>query len=68
MSEQDWDSLVNPGMYGFIPNIPGLQDVPYLTYLQLFDNDHLPERLIVMGAGPIGIKGWAPVVIMNFLA
>lgn len=46
--------ILTTGAHPFIPNIPGLADVPYLTYLQIFDNDHLPERLIVMGAGPIG--------------
>jgi len=48
--------IITTGAKPFIPNIPGLQDVPYLTYLELFDNDQLPEHLIVMGAGPIGVE------------
>jgi pyruvate/2-oxoglutarate dehydrogenase complex dihydrolipoamide dehydrogenase (E3) component len=48
--------IITTGAHPFVPNVPGLQDVPYLTYLQLFDNDCLPERFIVMGAGPIGAE------------
>ena len=46
--------ILATGAYPFVPPVPGLEDVPYLTYLQIFDNDRLPERLLVMGAGPIG--------------
>ncbi len=46
--------ILATGAHPFIPPVPGLDEVPYLTYLQMFDNDQLPERLLVMGAGPIG--------------
>ena len=46
--------LITTGAYPFIPPIPGLDQVAYLTNLQLFENDHLPERFIIIGAGPIG--------------
>lgn len=39
-----------------IPPIPGLADVPFFTYETLFDNDRLPEHLVVLGAGPIGLE------------
>ena len=48
--------IIATGAKPFIPNIPGLEDVSYSTYLDLFDNDRLPKRLIVMGAGPIGVE------------
>ncbi len=34
--------------------IPGLHDVPYLTNETVFENDVLPEHLLVLGGGPIG--------------
>ncbi len=39
-----------------IPTIPGLADLPYLTNETLFDLVELPRRLLVLGAGPIGIE------------
>lgn len=48
--------IIATGARPFIPPVPGLSTVPYLTYEQIFENDHLPERLIVMGAGPVGAE------------
>ena len=48
--------VIATGAYPFIPDIPGLREVPFLTYLDIFENDRLPERLIVVGAGPIGAE------------
>jgi pyruvate/2-oxoglutarate dehydrogenase complex dihydrolipoamide dehydrogenase (E3) component len=48
--------VIATGAYPFIPDIPGLREVPFLTNLNIFDNDRLPERLIVIGAGPIGAE------------
>jgi len=39
-----------------VPPIPGLADVPYLTNITLFNLDSLPSRMIVIGAGPIGME------------
>lgn len=39
-----------------IPPIPGLADVPYLTNETLFANRTLPDHLIVIGGGPIGLE------------
>ena len=38
------------------PPIPGLDQVPYLTNETVFDLDQRPDRLIVIGGGPIGIE------------
>src|SRR6185312_3808262 len=38
------------------PPIPGLADVPFLTNETVFDNTVLPEHLIVIGGGPIGLE------------
>lgn len=48
--------LVNTGAHPAPPEIPGLSAVPYLTYKQIFRNDRLPQRLIVIGAGPVGCE------------
>jgi len=37
-----------------IPPIDGLEGVPFLTYETIFDIPALPDRLIVVGGGPIG--------------
>ncbi len=38
------------------PPIPGLDAVPYLTNETLFSLKTLPKRLLVVGAGPIGVE------------
>jgi pyruvate/2-oxoglutarate dehydrogenase complex dihydrolipoamide dehydrogenase (E3) component len=48
--------LVNTGAQPRIPSIPGLAEVPYSTYLKIFENDRLPEHLLVIGGGPIGCE------------
>lgn len=44
------------GAEPFVPNIPGLSDVDYLTSDNLWDLQQLPERLLILGAGPIGCE------------
>lgn len=39
-----------------VPDIEGIHDVDYLTSESLFEIDRLPEKLIVIGAGPIGTE------------
>ncbi len=48
--------LINTGAQPSIPAIAGLDEVPYLTYRQIFQNDRLPQRLIVVGGGPVGCE------------
>jgi len=48
--------LVTTGAHPRIPAIAGLSEVPFLTYEQIFDNDRLPGRLVVIGGGPIGME------------
>jgi pyruvate/2-oxoglutarate dehydrogenase complex dihydrolipoamide dehydrogenase (E3) component len=38
------------------PAIPGLAEVPYLTNESIFDLGEQPERLVVIGGGPIGLE------------
>jgi pyruvate/2-oxoglutarate dehydrogenase complex dihydrolipoamide dehydrogenase (E3) component len=38
------------------PDIPGLDNVPYLTNETIFDIEELPRHLAIMGGGPIGME------------
>ena len=38
------------------PPIPGLDETPYLTSSDVLVRRELPERLVVIGAGPIGLE------------
>jgi pyruvate/2-oxoglutarate dehydrogenase complex dihydrolipoamide dehydrogenase (E3) component len=48
--------VVATGSSAAIPSIPGLADVPYLTNETVFDLQEAPQRLIVIGGGPIGLE------------
>lgn len=48
--------VVATGSSPFVPPIPGLDTVPYLTNESLWDLRELPEHLLVVGGGPIGIE------------
>lgn len=38
------------------PQISGLDEIAYLTYLNLFELTEQPKSLIIVGAGPIGLE------------
>lgn len=38
------------------PPIPGLAETPYLTNETIFENSVLPQHLLVIGGGPIGLE------------
>jgi pyruvate/2-oxoglutarate dehydrogenase complex dihydrolipoamide dehydrogenase (E3) component len=48
--------IIATGAHPVVPSIPGLQEVPFMTYEQIFDNERLPSRLLIIGAGPIGVE------------
>jgi pyruvate/2-oxoglutarate dehydrogenase complex dihydrolipoamide dehydrogenase (E3) component len=48
--------VIATGSSPIVPPIPGLADAPYLTNESIFDLDHRPEHLIVIGGGPIGVE------------
>jgi pyruvate/2-oxoglutarate dehydrogenase complex dihydrolipoamide dehydrogenase (E3) component len=49
-------AVVATGGTAAIPDIPGLQSVPYLTNATIFNLTECPARLGVIGAGPIGME------------
>ncbi len=48
--------VVATGSRAMIPPIPGLENVPHFTNETIFELTALPERLIVLGGGPIGVE------------
>jgi pyruvate/2-oxoglutarate dehydrogenase complex dihydrolipoamide dehydrogenase (E3) component len=47
---------VNVGTRPRVPEIPGLDSVPWLDNERILDLDHLPEHLIVLGGSYIGLE------------
>lgn len=48
--------VIATGSAPFIPPIPGIKDVPYITNMDIFSLKKLPESLVVLGGGPIGLE------------
>ena len=48
--------IIATGSRASAPPIPGLSDTPYLTNETIFSMEKQPEKLLVIGAGPIGLE------------
>ncbi len=48
--------VVATGSSAFVPPIPGLDSVDYLTNETIFDETRKPGHLIIVGGGPIGME------------
>jgi pyruvate/2-oxoglutarate dehydrogenase complex dihydrolipoamide dehydrogenase (E3) component len=48
--------VIATGSRPVVPHIKGLSEVPYLTNETIFENQELPEHLLIIGAGPIGME------------
>ncbi len=48
--------VIATGSRAFVPPIDGIDDVPYMTNENIWDLTELPEHLIVLGGGPIGME------------
>ena len=48
--------VIATGSTPALPPIPGIDEGPYLTNETVFDLTERPDRLIVLGAGPIGLE------------
>jgi len=53
-SAKNW--VIATGSSPGIPPIEGLNKTPYITNKEIFSLDHLPESMIVLGAGPIAME------------
>lgn len=54
ISAKNW--VLATGSSPGIPPIDGLDSTPYITNKEIWSLDHLPESLIILGAGPIAIE------------
>ncbi|MEQ8815506.1 MAG: FAD-dependent oxidoreductase [Thalassobaculum sp.] len=48
--------VIATGSTPFLPPVPGLAEVPYLTNESIFELDATPEHLLVLGGGAIGCE------------
>jgi pyruvate/2-oxoglutarate dehydrogenase complex dihydrolipoamide dehydrogenase (E3) component len=48
--------ILNTGCRPAIPAIPGLDSVPYLTSTSIMELSAVPEHLIIMGGGYVGVE------------
>jgi pyruvate/2-oxoglutarate dehydrogenase complex dihydrolipoamide dehydrogenase (E3) component len=48
--------FINTGARALVPDMPGLNDVDYLTSSSMMELDFLPEHLIIVGGSYIGLE------------
>ena len=48
--------FVNVGGRAFVPDMPGVKEVPFLTNRSMLELDRLPEHLIVVGGSYVGLE------------
>jgi pyruvate/2-oxoglutarate dehydrogenase complex dihydrolipoamide dehydrogenase (E3) component/uncharacterized membrane protein YdjX (TVP38/TMEM64 family) len=48
--------VIATGARAFVPDIPGLKEIDYLTADNLWEIREQPKRLVVLGGGPIGCE------------
>jgi pyruvate/2-oxoglutarate dehydrogenase complex dihydrolipoamide dehydrogenase (E3) component len=47
---------INVGGRAFVPDMPGIHDVPFLNNSSMMDIDFLPEHLIIVGGSYVGLE------------
>ena len=53
--QADWIFL-NTGLRAATPSIPGLRDIPFLTNESIMELDAVPDHLLVLGGGYVGLE------------
>src|SRR5207253_1640615 len=48
--------IIGVGTRATIPNVPGLSEAKPLTHIEALELDHIPEHLIVLGGGYVGLE------------
>jgi pyruvate/2-oxoglutarate dehydrogenase complex dihydrolipoamide dehydrogenase (E3) component len=48
--------IIATGAHPFVPALPGIEQIDYLTSDNLWQLHELPKRLLVLGGGPIGCE------------
>ena len=54
ISARKW--VIATGSSPLVPPIPGLSQTPHITNREIFSLEKLPESMIVLGGGPIGVE------------
>ncbi len=48
--------IIATGSRSFVPPIDGINQIPYLTRENFFDLNILPQSIIILGGGPLGVE------------
>ena len=48
--------VIGTGTHATLPEIPGLAEAKALTHIEALELDHIPEHLLVMGGGYVGLE------------
>ena len=48
--------FINVGARPYVPDLPGVHEVPYLTSETMMDVDFVPEHLVVVGGSYVGLE------------
>ncbi len=48
--------FINTGTRSAVPNIEGLDSIPYLDNESIMELDHVPDHLLILGGGYIGLE------------
>jgi pyruvate/2-oxoglutarate dehydrogenase complex dihydrolipoamide dehydrogenase (E3) component len=48
--------IITTGSMPAVPPIPGLKEAGYITNIEALELEHVPQKLAVIGGGPIGIE------------
>src|SRR3954471_20272534 len=48
--------LIASGSRTAVPSIPGIEDVDWLDHASALELERIPESLLVLGAGPVGLE------------
>lgn len=48
--------FINVGARAFVPDMPGISEINYLTNSSIMDLDFLPEHLVIVGGSYIGLE------------
>ena len=48
--------LIATGGRTAVPPIPGIEDIDWIDHISALELEHVPESLLVVGAGPVGLE------------
>jgi mercuric reductase len=48
--------LIASGSHTAVPPVPGIEDVDWLDHVSALELEQIPESLLVVGAGPVGLE------------